>query len=77
MELHERLTTTRPSDPQGAREPFAELKTQVHLAVIGDLGPQLFNVTMDPAALRERVARRHPATPRRPRRRSRATTASA
>jgi pilus assembly protein CpaF len=64
MELHERLTTARPSGPQaaGAREPFAELKTRVHLAVIGELGPQLFNVTMDPAALRERVVvdiRRH------------------
>jgi len=62
MELHERLTTSRPSAPQGAHEPFADLKTQVHLAVIGELGPQLFNVTMDPAALRERVLvdiRRH------------------
>ena len=62
MELHERLTTSRAKAPQGAREPFAELKTQVHLAVIGDLGPQLFNVSMDPAALRERVIvdiRRH------------------
>jgi len=65
MELHERLTTSRPTPAQGTREPFAELKTQVHLAVIGDLGPQLFNVTMDPAALRERVLvdiRRHLAT---------------
>src|SRR6188472_840274 len=62
MELHERLTTSRPGATTGSREPFAELKTQVHLAVIGDLGPQLFNVTMDPAALRERVTvdiRRH------------------
>jgi len=62
MELHERLTTSRAATPQGTREPFAELKTQVHLAVIGDLGPQLFSVTMDPAALRERVIvdiRRH------------------
>jgi pilus assembly protein CpaF len=62
MELHERLTTSRPATIQGAREPFAELKTRVHLTVIGDLGPQLFNVTMDPTALRERVTvdiRRH------------------
>jgi len=62
MELHERLTTSRTTAPQGTREPFAELKTQVHLAVIGDLGPQLFNVSMDPTALRERVVvdiRRH------------------
>jgi len=62
MELHERLITMRPSKQPGAREPFADLKTQVHLAVIGELGPQLFNVAMDPAALRERVLvdiRRH------------------
>ena len=62
MELHERLTTTRPNVPQGTGEPFAELKTQIHLAVIGDLGPQLFNVTMDTGALRDRVLvdiRRH------------------
>src|SRR3954452_5686520 len=63
MELHERLTTTRSAAPAShAREPFADLKTQLHLAVIGDLGPQLFNVHMDPTALRERVTadiRRH------------------
>ncbi|TMK76909.1 MAG: CpaF family protein, partial [Actinobacteria bacterium] len=31
------------------------LKNEIHLAVIGDLGPQLFNVNMDPNALRDRV----------------------
>src|SRR2546423_14951605 len=62
MELHERLTTARPAAPPGRDDPFAELKNRVHLAVIGDLGPQLFNVTMDPIALRDRVLadiRRH------------------
>jgi pilus assembly protein CpaF len=63
MELHERLTTARPATPAGGgREPFAELKTQIHMSVIGDLGPQLFSVAMDPVALRERVItdiRRH------------------
>jgi pilus assembly protein CpaF len=54
MELHERLTTAR-STLQGERDPFAELKNRIHFAVIGDLGPQLFNVNMDPVALRERV----------------------
>src|SRR5437868_9216572 len=54
MELHERLTTAR-STHQGERDPFAELKNRIHFAVIGDLGPQLFNVNMDPVALRERV----------------------
>jgi pilus assembly protein CpaF len=56
MELHERLSTspraaTAPSGP----DPFAEVKNRIHLAVIGELGPQLFNSTMDPIALRERV----------------------
>jgi pilus assembly protein CpaF len=39
----------RPSDV------FAEVKNRVHLAVIGDLGPQLFNTDMNPLVLRERV----------------------
>ena len=62
MELHERLTTARPAAPPGRDDPFAEIKNRVHLAVIGELGPQLFNVSMDPVALRERVLvdiRRH------------------
>src|SRR5438105_2439687 len=57
MELHERLTTmtrTIVTGPAGA-DPFAGLKNTVHLRVIGDLGPQLFNVSTDPAVLRERV----------------------
>ena len=62
MELHERLTTARQAPPPGRDDPFAELKNRVHMAVIGDLGPQLFNVSMDPIALRDRVLvdiRRH------------------
>jgi pilus assembly protein CpaF len=61
MELHERLSTTRPISHVGS-DPFDEVKNRVHLAVIGDLGPQLFNVNMDPLALRDRVSadiRRH------------------
>jgi pilus assembly protein CpaF len=54
MELHERLTTARAATPSD-RDPFADLKNRIHFAVIGDLGPQLFNVTMDPEDLRERV----------------------
>src|SRR6516164_1733912 len=54
MELHERLNTS--SKPvSGANDPFAEVKSRVHFTVIGDLGPQLYNVTMDPDDLRERV----------------------
>jgi len=53
MELHERLNTSKPIS--GANDPFAEVKSRVHFTVIGDLGPQLYNVNMDPDALRERV----------------------
>jgi len=66
MDLHERLSDTRPlstvSGNGAAPDPFGELKNAVHLMVIGDLGPQLFNVSIDPGALRERVIadiRRH------------------
>jgi pilus assembly protein CpaF len=56
MELHERLSAARPvAAAPTARDPFAELKNRVHLAVIGDLGPQLFNVSINPDELRERV----------------------
>jgi pilus assembly protein CpaF len=55
MELHERLTAARPVAQAPGRDPFAELKNRVHLTVIGELGPQLFNVAMEPESLRERV----------------------
>jgi pilus assembly protein CpaF len=55
MDLHERLSTARPVAQPVGRDPFGELKNRIHLAVIGELGPQLFNVNMDPNALRERV----------------------
>ena len=53
MDLHERLNTARPGAPE--RDPFAEIKSRVQIAVIGELGPQIFNVNMDPEELRERV----------------------
>src|SRR6266849_3525733 len=55
MELHERLNTARSEPPTAERDPFAELKSRIHFTVIGDLGPQLYNVSMDPDDLRERV----------------------
>jgi pilus assembly protein CpaF len=56
MELHERLSAAKPVVAPMGRDPFAELKNRIHLAVIGELGPQLFNVSMDPNTLRERVS---------------------
>src|SRR2546421_1919324 len=55
MELHERLSTSRPVAPSTGPDPFADVKNRVHLAVISQLGPQLFNTTMEPATLRDRV----------------------
>src|SRR6266487_1551597 len=55
MELHERLSTSPPVIHASGPDPFAEVKNRIHLAVIGELGPQLFTTTMDPIALRDRV----------------------
>src|SRR6266568_4497393 len=55
MDLHERLSTSRPVVAPSGPDPFAEVKNRIHLAVIGELGPQLFNASMDPIALRDRV----------------------
>jgi pilus assembly protein CpaF len=64
VELHERLTTASRTVAvhDSGPDPFGELKNAIHMQVIAELGPQLFNVTMDPVALRERVladTRRH------------------
>src|SRR5580765_2887530 len=53
MELHERISNQR--GPVREQEPFAELKNRVHMSVISELGPQLFNVAIDPNELRDRV----------------------
>ena len=72
MDLHERLNTSTPVAAD--KDPFAEVKSRVHFTVIGDLGPQIYNVNMDPDDLRERVlADVRDQLPRR--RASRATTA--
>ena len=53
MELHERISSQR--GPVREQEPFAELKNRVHMSVISELGPQLFNIAVDPNELRDRV----------------------
>jgi pilus assembly protein CpaF len=55
VDLRERLKDTRRDGGALRVEPFAELKNSVHLQVIGALGPQIFNVTLDPEELRQRV----------------------
>src|SRR5579863_3094819 len=56
MELYERLATTAGTPellPEDDR--FAEVKDRIHLAIIEDLGRQIFNVGIDRGALRSRV----------------------
>ena len=53
MELHERISSDR--RPSREQEPFAELKNRIHMSVISELGPQLFNIAVDPNELRDRV----------------------
>jgi pilus assembly protein CpaF len=55
MDLHERLSTGRPVSATTGPDPFAELKNQVHMDVIAELGPQTFNVEIEPGELRDRV----------------------
>src|SRR5438132_13007335 len=58
MELHERIKSAELAVGDlgpGSADPFAELKTRLHLAIIGELGPQLYNTGGDPEHLRERV----------------------
>ena len=47
MELHERLSSTRPDEPRGEKDPFAEIKNKIHLALVAELGPRLFGIDSD------------------------------
>jgi pilus assembly protein CpaF len=58
MELHERIqaaTTAESENGHRASDPFAELKTRLHLAIISELGPQLYNSGGDAKLLHDRV----------------------
>jgi pilus assembly protein CpaF len=54
MELAQRLTGPEPEFPHWT-DPFADVKDRVHKAVIGGLGPRVFNTETDTSTLRERV----------------------
>jgi pilus assembly protein CpaF len=55
MDLQERLRGTSAGDAPAVADPFAEVKNRLHLEVIGELGPQLFNADTNPVATRDRV----------------------
>jgi pilus assembly protein CpaF len=55
MDLQERLGARAAAAPSVGADSFAEIKNRVHMAVIGELGPRLFNADLDPKEQRERV----------------------
>jgi pilus assembly protein CpaF len=55
VDLQQRLSAARPVAAGETNDSFAEVKNRIHFAVIAELGPQLFNAEIDPAALRSRV----------------------
>ncbi|HEX5225273.1 MAG TPA: CpaF family protein [Solirubrobacteraceae bacterium] len=56
MELHERLGDTGVGDTvRGSHDPFADVKNRIHLALIEDLGRQIFTTEIDQAQLRPRI----------------------
>jgi pilus assembly protein CpaF len=55
MDLQERLGGVHTESPDGRGDTFAELMNRIHMAVIGDLGPQLFGSELNPVVMRERV----------------------
>src|SRR5438067_176528 len=56
MELHERLSSGSSNGADARlRDPFAEVKNRIHLAIIEDLGRHLFTSEIDAAGLRANV----------------------
>ena len=56
MQLHERLGAQRSAIPAGREtDSFGEVKNRIHMAVIGELGPQFMNLDGNAGDLRERV----------------------
>src|ERR671933_43026 len=55
MELHERISAVRHRSGGEGRDPFSDLKNRIHLALITDLGPQLFSIGADGTVIRDRV----------------------
>jgi pilus assembly protein CpaF len=59
MELHERIKSANvavaAAEADGKVDPFAEVKTRLHLAIIGELGPQLYNVAGDNELVHDRI----------------------
>jgi pilus assembly protein CpaF len=56
MDLHERISKPGEEAQRAPTDPFAEVKNRIHLALIDDLGRQIFNTELDAVTLRARVS---------------------
>jgi pilus assembly protein CpaF len=54
VELHERLSSGVRAEDERVYDPFSEMKNRIHLALVGELGPQLFGIS-DSDAVRARI----------------------
>jgi pilus assembly protein CpaF len=54
VELHERLSSGLHPEDERAHDPFADVKNRIHLALVSELGPQLFGIS-DSSAVRSRI----------------------
>ena len=55
MELAQRLASVRPEPAEGGHDAFADLKDRIHLAVISELGPQLYDADVEDGDLHRLV----------------------
>jgi pilus assembly protein CpaF len=55
MELHERLGPTNSDAAKPQHDPFAEVKNRIHLALIEDLGRNIFNADTDQSMIQKRI----------------------
>jgi pilus assembly protein CpaF len=56
VDLQQRLGGVPASGSTATVDGFDEVKNRIHMAIIGELGPQLFAADADPDAVRDRVA---------------------
>jgi pilus assembly protein CpaF len=54
VELHERLSTNVHPEDDRSHDPFADIKNRIHLALVSELGPQLFGIA-DSETVRGRI----------------------
>jgi pilus assembly protein CpaF len=57
MELSERLASVKTENGHNPTDAFAQVRDRVHTQLVAELGPKLFDETLDPESMRELVRR--------------------